>query len=214
MFFFFLFQDMFIAGTDTSAITMEWALAELINNPQLMEKARREIDSVTENSRLIQEADLPKLPYLHAILKETLRLHPTVPLIVKEASESCVVYGYDIPAKTILFVDLWSMGRDPKLWENPLEFKPERFMSEGNKFDFKGQNLQFMPFGTGRRACPGASSALQVVPTNLAAMIQCFYWKISGNGTVNMEEKPALTLPRAHPLMCVPIPRFHSIPSN
>lgn len=207
-------MDMFIAGTDTSAITMEWALAELINNPHIMEKARQEIDSVTENSRLIQESDLPKLPYLHAILKETLRIHPTVPLIVKEASESCVVYGYDIPAKTILFVDLWSMGRDPKLWENPLEFKPERFMSEGNKFDFKGQNLQYMPFGTGRRACPGASLALQAVPTNLAAMIQCFYWKVSGDGTVNMEEKPALTLPRAHPLMCVPIPRFKSIPSD
>jgi len=107
------------------------------------------------------------------------------------------------------------MGRDPKLWENPLEFRPERFMSEeNNKFDMRGQNFQLMPFGSGRRACPGYSLALQVVPTNLAAMIQCFEWKVDGNEKVNMEEKPAVTLPREHPLICVPVPRFNSIPSG
>lgn len=202
-----------MAGTDTAAITIEWALVELINNPHVMEKARQEIDSVTGKSRLIQESDIPNLPYMRAIIKETLRIHPTVPVIVRESSESCKVYGYEIAAKTVLFVNLWSMGRDPKLWENPLEFRPERFMcEENNKFDMRGQNFQLMPFGTGRRGCPGASLALQAVPTNLAAMIQCFEWKVGGDGTVNMEEKPSTTLPRAHPLICVPIPRFHSFP--
>lgn len=202
-----------MAGTDTSAITIEWALAELINNPHVMEKARQEIDSVTKKNRLIQESDIPNLPYMQAILKETLRIHPTVPNIVRESSQSCKIYGYDIPAKTVLFFNLWSMGRDPKLWKNPLEFMPERFMGEeDNEFDLREQNFQFMPFGTRRRACPGISLALQIVPTNLAAMIQCFEWNVEGNGKVNMEEKPAVTLPRAHPLICIPLPRFNTIP--
>lgn len=205
-----------MAGTDTSAKTMEWALAELINNPKVMEKARQEIDSVTKKkSRLIQESDLPNLPYLQAIIKETLRIHPTVPIIERESSENCNIYGYEIPAKAILFVNLWSMGRDPNIWEKPLEFKPERFINEYNKFDVWGKNYQLISFGTGRRVCPGASFALQFVPTNLATMIQCFEWKLDNEtGIANMEEKSGLTLPRAHPLTCFPIPRFRSIPSS
>ncbi|XP_061348423.1 3,9-dihydroxypterocarpan 6A-monooxygenase-like [Gastrolobium bilobum] len=199
--------EMFMAGTDTSSITTEWALAELINNPHVMEKARQEIDSVTGKSRLIQESDLINLPYMRAVVKETLRIHPTSPFIVRESSESCNVCGYEIPSKCLLFVNLWSMGRDPNLWKDPLEFRPQRFINEENQFDVRGQNFQLMPFGTGRRVCPGASLALQVVPTTLAAMIQCFEWKV--DGTVNMEEKPAMTLPRAYPLICVPVPRFN-----
>ncbi|KAL2326952.1 hypothetical protein Fmac_020379 [Flemingia macrophylla] len=207
-----LIMDIFMAGTDTSAITIEWALVELINNPHVMEKARQEIDSATTNNiRLIEESDLSNLPYMRAIVKETLRLHPTSPILGRESSEDCNVCGYDIPAKTILFINLWSMGRNPKLWENPLEFRPERFINimgqeNHDEFDVRGQNMQLMPFGTGRRVCPGASLALQVVPTNLAAMIQCFEWKV--DGSVSMEEKPAMTLPRAHPLICVPVPRL------
>ncbi|CAK8562305.1 unnamed protein product [Lathyrus sativus] len=204
--------DIFMAGTESSAITIEWAMVELINNPHVMQKARQEIDSITQKSRLIQESDLPKLPYLQAIVKETLRIHPAAPILGRESTESCIVYGYEIPANTVLFVNLWSMGRNPKVWENPLEFKPERFMSQDIKFDVRGQNFEFMPFGTGRRTCPGTSSTLQVVPTNLAAMIQCFEWKVAGDGKVNMEEKAAMSLPRAHPLMCVPIPRFNCFP--
>ncbi|KAK7355132.1 hypothetical protein VNO80_14377 [Phaseolus coccineus] len=199
--------DIFMAGTDTSAITMEWALAELFRNPNVMEKAREEIDSVTGNSsRLIQESDVVNLPYMQAIVKETLRLHPTSPLIGRESSENINVCGFDIPEKTWLLVNLWSMGRDPKVWENPLEFMPERFMGEEKQIDVRGQNFQLMPFGTGRRVCPGASLALQVVSSNLAAMVQCFEWKVEGS--VSMEEKPSMALPRAHPLVCVPVPRL------
>ncbi|XP_057453941.1 cytochrome P450 93A3-like [Lotus japonicus] len=204
-------MDIFMAGTDSSAVTIEWAMAELINHPQVMERARQEIDSVTGNKRLVQESDLLNLPYIRAIVKESLRIHPTLPLIGRRSTESCNVGGYDIPAKCPLFVNLWSMGRDPNVWENPLEFKPERFMSEEmKKFDVRGQNFKLMPFGTGRRVCPGASLALLVVPTNLAAMIQCFEWKVlhgERNGIVNMEEKPAISLPRAHPLICALMPR-------
>lgn len=210
--------DLFMAGTDTSALTMEWALAELMNHPEVMEKARQEIDSVVGTTRIVEESDIANLPYLQAIFKETLRIHPTVPLLGRLSSESCNVGGYEIPAKTLLFVNLWSLGRDPEVWEDPLEFRPERFMgmeARGKEnLDVRGQHFELIPFGSGRRSCPGASLAQQVVKTNIAAMIQCFEWKGNGgNGTVDMEEKPSLTLPRARPLICVPVPRANLIPS-
>ncbi|CAL5356690.1 hypothetical protein CsSME_00046012 [Camellia sinensis var. sinensis] len=210
--------DIFAAGTDTSAITTEWALAELINHPNIMEKAKNEIDAIVGNSRLVEESDLANLPYLQAIVKETLRLHPTGPMIVRESSEDSTIMGYQIPAKTRLFVNVWAIGRDPNHWENPLEFQPERFVGEEgsgkSQLDVRGQHFHLLPFGSGRRGCPGTSLALQVVQTSLAAMIQCFEWKVGngGNGTVDMEEGPGLTLPRAHPLVCVPVARLSPFP--
>ncbi|KAF3442610.1 hypothetical protein FNV43_RR16526 [Rhamnella rubrinervis] len=208
--------DLFVAGTDTSAITIEWALAELINHPKILNKAREEIDSVIGRTRLVEESDIPKLPYLQAIVKETLRLHPAGPLITRESSENTKIYGYDIPEKTLLLVNAWAIGRDPNHWENPLEFKPERFVSdEGsgkNQLDVRGQHFHFLPFGSGRRGCPGTSLALQIVQTTLGAMIQCFEWKVGGgdhdSAVVDMEEGPGLTLPRAHSLICLPLARL------
>ncbi|KAK7396278.1 hypothetical protein VNO78_17170 [Psophocarpus tetragonolobus] len=209
--------DIFMAGTDTAALTTEWTLAELINHPHVMERARQEIDAVIGNGRIVEESDLVNLPYLQAVVKETLRIHPTGPLIVRESSESCTIWGYDIPPKTQLFVNVWAIGRDPNHWEKPLEFRPERFLGEeGNgkgQLDVRGQHFHMIPFGSGRRGCPGTSLALQFVQTNLAAMIQCFEWKVKeGNETVDMEEKPGLTLSRAHPLICVPVPRLNPFP--
>lgn len=219
-------QDIFAAGTDTSAITTEWALAELINHPNIMNKAVQEIDSVVGKNRLVEESDIADLPYLQAIVKETLRLHPTGPLIVRESSEDCTIADYHIPAKTRLFVNVWALGRDAKHWDSPLEFKPERFVmssedqqgSGKSQLDVRGQHFHLLPFGSGRRGCPGTSLALQVVQTSLAAMIQCFEWKVGGegnNGTsvVDMEEGVGLTLPRAHPLVCVPLVRLNPFPS-
>lgn len=207
-------MNIFGAGTDTSSIAVEWGLAELINHPITMEKVRQEIDSVVGRSRLVQESDIANLPYLQAVVKETLRLHPTGPLIVRESLEDCTIAGYRIPAKTRLFVNIWSIGRDPNHWENPLEFRPERFTSEewtasSNMVDVRGQRFHLLPFGSGRRSCPGASFALQFVPTTLAALIQCFEWKVGDgeNGTVDMDEGPGLTLPRARSLVCVPVSR-------
>ncbi|KAM1096661.1 hypothetical protein TB1_013437 [Malus domestica] len=208
--------DIFSAGTDTSAITTEWALAELINHPDVMQKARQEIDTIIGTNRLVQESDIANLPYLQAIVKETLRLHPTGPLIVRESSEFCTIGGYDIPAKTRLFVNVWAINRDPNHWEKPLEFEPERFVTEEgsgkSQLDVRGQHFHLLPFGSGRRGCPGTSLAMQVVQTTLAAMVQCFEWKVEG--TVDMEEAAGLTLPRAHPLVCVPVARFNPVPSS
>lgn len=185
-----------------------------------MNKAREEIDFIVAKTRTIEEADIARLPYIQAIVKETLRLHPPGPLLVRESSKTCTINGYDIPEKTHLFINVWAIGRDPKHWENPLEFKPERFLTkEGNgksPLDFRGQSFQFFPFGSGRRGCPGTSLGLQVVHTTLATMLQCFEWKAEGgnNGTtVNMEEGLGFTLPRAHPLICVPVARLVPFPT-
>lgn len=157
--------------------------------------------------------------HLQALVKETLRLHPTGPMIVRESTEECIINGYEIPARTQLFVNVWAIGRDPNHWETPLEFRPERFViSEGERekgkaVDVRGQHFHMLPFGSGRRQCPGISLALQLVHTTLGAMIQCFEWRVNGgNGSVDMEEGPGITLPRANPLICVPVPRFDPLP--
>ncbi|XP_022151659.1 cytochrome P450 93A2-like [Momordica charantia] len=208
-------MDIFAAGTDTSAITTEWALAELINHPNIMEKAKQELHSVVGKNRLVEESDIANLPYLQAILKETLRLHSS-PLIVRESSESCTINGYEIPPKTQLYVNVWAIGRDPNHWENPLEFKPERFVDKERSVscDLRGQNFQLLPFGSGRRSCPGTTLALLMVQTTLGCMIQCFDWKANGgDGKVDMEEGPGLTLPRAQPLVCVPMASLSPFPT-
>ncbi|XP_073002717.1 cytochrome P450 93A2-like isoform X2 [Typha latifolia] len=204
-------QDIFIAGSDTSGITIEWALAELINHPSVLHKAVAEIDTVVGKNRLVDESDISNLPYLQAIVKETLRLHPTVPLIPRMSTEDCTVGGYDIPAKTKLFINVWAINRDPNDWKDPLRFYPERFIEgEQQATDIKGQHFHMLPFGSGRRSCPGASLALLIIHPTLATMIQCFDWKV--NGPIDMVEGPGITLPRAQPLVCSPVCRLNPLP--
>ncbi|XP_074587849.1 cytochrome P450 93A3-like [Curcuma longa] len=205
--------DMFVGGTDTSAITMEWALAELINHPNILRKARDEIEAVVGKKRLVAESDLANLPYLQAIVKETMRLHPTVPLIIRQSSRVCKIKGYDVPANTTVFVNMWAIGKDPKQWSEPLEFQPERFTEVGgHNVDVRGQHFELIPFGSGRRICPGTSLALQLVQSALGALIQCFDWEAEGGGTVDMAEGLGLTVPRAKPLVCTPVPRLNPLP--
>ncbi|KAI3760597.1 hypothetical protein L1987_50994 [Smallanthus sonchifolius] len=179
-------QDIFAAGTDTSAITIEWALAELINHPNIMKKAQEEIDQVTGKKRLVQESDIPNLPYLQAIVKESLRLHPTAPLILRLSTQDCTVGGYYIPTNTTTLVNVWSLGRHPMHWESPLKFRSERF--EGKQLDVRGQHFHLLPFGTGRRM-----------------------WKNGNIAIVDMDEGIGITLPIANPLVCVPVARLDPI---
>ncbi|GKD64517.1 cytochrome P450 93A3-like protein [Tanacetum coccineum] len=209
-----LIPNLFAGGTETSASTIEWAMAKLINHPNIMKKATEEIDQVVGKNRSLQESDTQNLPYLQAIVKETLRLHPSVPLIPRQSTKDCIMGGYHIPAKTNIFVNAWALGRDPNYWENPLEFIPERFLI--SELDVREQYFHMLPFGSGRRMCPGISLALPVIQTTLGAMIQCFEWKAGKDGNltnVDMDEGPGLTLPRANPLICVPIARLDPLPS-
>ncbi|KAM7264764.1 hypothetical protein ACFE04_002447 [Oxalis oulophora] len=207
--------DFFTAGTDSAAVIIEWALVELMKQPELLKRAQQEIDDLVGKDRLVRESDCPNLPLIQAIVKETFRLHPAIPLLLRKAVEPCEVNGYKIPVGTLLFVNVWAMGRDPKIWENPMEFNPDRFLKSGDSgnVDVKGQNFQYLPFGTGRRVCIAIPLAMQEVYTTIATMIQCFDFKAvdaKGNKVeiFNMSEKKGITAPRAEDLICVPSPRM------
>ncbi|KAK1268256.1 Cytochrome P450 93A2 [Acorus gramineus] len=204
--------DIFTAGSDTTAAVLEWALSELINNPTIQHKAQQELDSVVGKHRLVEESDVPNLPYLQSIVKETLRLHPPAPISHRIATRDVKILDYDVPADTIVFVNMWSLHRDPDHWVNPLEFRPERF--EDRVAEEKQKNLlHYAPFGGGRRGCPGASLGLDVLHMTLASLVQCFEWEVVG-GRVDMEEGVGLTLPRENPLVCLPRVRLNPFPYN
>ncbi|CAL0302779.1 unnamed protein product [Lupinus luteus] len=206
--------DMFIAGTNGPASVLEWSLAELIRNPKVFKKAREEIDNVVGKERLVKESDIPNLPYLQAVLKETLRLHPPTPIFAREAIRACQVNGYDIPANSKIFINAWAIGRDPNYWDNASEYNPERFLAndEGvkSKIDVRGQYYQLLPFGSGRRSCPGASLALLVIQATLASLVQCFDWVVNDgkSNEIDMSEEGRVTVFLAKPLKCKPVPHF------
>nr|UAK14963.1 cytochrome P450 81D38 [Iberis amara] len=198
---------MVLAGTNTSAVTLEWALSNLLNHPGVICKARTEIDKQVGLDRLIEESDLIDLPYLKNIVLETLRLHPATPLLVPHmASENCKVGSYDMPRGTTLLVNAWAIHRDPNMWDDPDRFIPERFEKEE-----EAQKL--MAFGLGRRACPGSSLAQRIVGLALGSLIQCFEWERVGNEEVDMKEGLGNTVPKAIPLqaVCKARPFLHKI---
>lgn len=200
-----LTAELISAGTDTSTSTIEWAMAELIKNPESMNKVREELAREI-NHDFAKESHLPQLPYLQACVKETLRLHPPAPILIPHrALESCTVMNYAIPKNAQVVVNVWAIGRDPTIWLEPLKFNPERFLNSA--LDFKGSDYEFVPFGAGRRICPGLSMAAKQVPLVLASLIHFFDWSlplgISPN-ELDMTEKFALTLQREQPLLVIP----------
>ncbi|TYH38076.1 hypothetical protein ES332_D12G085600v1 [Gossypium tomentosum] len=197
-----LIQVILNAGTDTTAITLEWAMSNLLNNPHVQEKARAELDKLVGQEKLVEEADVAKLPYLQSIISETLRLYPAAPLLVPHsASEICSIEGYEIPKDAIVMVNAWAIQRDPNLWDDALSFKPERF-EEGK--EMSDQIYKLMPFGLGRRACPGMVLAQHVLGLTLGALIQCFEWERVSEKKIDMTEGQGLTMPKVQPLeaMC------------
>lgn len=205
---------MFVAGTDTSASTTEWALAELIRHPDILQKAQQELDSVVGRNRLVSEPDLVNLPLLQAIVKETFRIHPSTPLsLPRIAAEDCTINGYHIPKGANLLVNIWAIGRDPATWPDPLEFRPGRFLPGGGHehVDIKGNDFEVIPFGAGRRICAGMSLGLRMVQLMLATFVHGFDWALPMGQVpekLNMEEAFGLTLQRAAPLALCPKPRL------
>ncbi|XP_044478846.1 flavonoid 3',5'-hydroxylase 1-like [Mangifera indica] len=206
-----LLLNLFVAGTDTSSSIIEWALTEMLMNPTIFKKAHEEMDKVIGRGRRLEEADIPKLPYLQAICKETLRKHPPTPLnLPRLSSEDCIVNGYFIPKNTRLQVNIWAIGRDPDVWENPLEFAPERFLSEKNKkIDPRGNDFELIPFGARRRMCAGVRMGMVQVEYVLGSLIHSFDWKLpEGVKELDMEEIFGLTLQKAVPLSAMVSPRL------
>ncbi|KAG6674536.1 hypothetical protein I3842_15G047200 [Carya illinoinensis] len=197
-------------GTDTTSSTMEWAMSLLVNNTHVRKKVQTEIDTVVGHDRLIDESDLPKLPYLHCIINETLRMYPPGPLLIPhESSEDCQLGGFHVQRGTTILVNMWAIHRDPNIWEDPTSFKPERF--EGCEGIKDGLKFRFLPFGSGRRGCPGENFAMRMVGLALGSLLQCFEWKKIGEEMVEMREQDTgLTLTKAQPLKAYCRPR----PSN
>ena len=194
------------AGTDTTSTTIEWTLSLLLNNPHALKKAQKEIDEHVGDKNLIQESDLNQLPYLNCVIKESQRMYPAGPITPHESSTECMVGGYRIPRGTMLLVNIWAIQNDPRVWEEPRKFMPERF-EEGVEMEDK-HGFKLMPFGSGRRGCPGEGLALRMVGLVLGSLIQCFDWESVGGGMVDMSEGTGLTLPKAQPLLvrCRPRP--------
>ncbi|CAM6128022.1 unnamed protein product [Calypogeia fissa] len=194
--------DMIAGGGDSSSVTAQWALTELLRHPRVMRKVQEELDSVVGPHRLVQEEDLPKLAYVSAVMKETLRVHTAGPLMVPHLStEDCEIEGFHIPAGTQVIVSPWCIHRDPGVWERPLEFDPDRFLNSTT--DFKGQDFGFLPFGSGRRMCPGMNLATLMVLYPLSFLVHAFDWALPDGQKpeeLDMSETFGLVLNKRLPL--------------
>ncbi|XP_030526291.2 trimethyltridecatetraene synthase-like [Rhodamnia argentea] len=203
-------QDLIAGGTESSATTVEWVMSELLKKPQIFKKATEELDRVIGRDRWVSEKDIASPPYIDAIAKETMRLHPVAPMLTPRMTrEDCKIDGYDIPKGTRALVLMWSIGRDPKVWDAPDEFQPERFL--GRDIDVKGQSFELLPFGSGRRMCPGYSLGLKVIQASLANLLHGFNWRLPGGMSkedLDMEEIFGLTTPRKNSLVAVAEPRL------
>ncbi|CAL5423543.1 unnamed protein product [Camellia sinensis] len=201
------FGDMFVAGTDTKFTTMEWTMAELLKHPRIMKKLQNEVREIAKGKLNITKDDLVNMHYLKAVIKESLRIHPPVFLVPRESIQETKVMGYDIVAGMQVFVNAWAIGRDPLSWEDPEEFRPERFLN--SSIDFKGHDFEFIPFGAGRRGCPGTLFAMNVNELALASVVYKFDLSLpdgSSGEDLDMTEAVGLIIHKKTPLIVVPTP--------
>ncbi|XP_042498788.1 geraniol 8-hydroxylase-like [Macadamia integrifolia] len=202
-----LLSALFIGGTDTTTTTLEWAMAELLHNPTALSVAERELSETIGGGRSIKESDLRSLPYMKAALKESMRLHPTVPFLLPHRALMDVdLYDFHIPKHTQLLINAYAIARDPAYWVNPNRFLPERFL--GSEIDFRGNDLCFIPFGAGRRMCPGLPLAERMMEMMLATLLNRFHWKLPRGMTpeeMDMKDRLGISLHKATPLIAVPV---------
>jgi len=200
-----------LAGSmDTSATAIEWTLSELLRNPRVMKKLQMELESVVGMERKVEESDLEKLEYLDMVIKESMRVHPVAPLLIPhQSTEDCMVGEFLIPKKSRVIVNAWAIMRDPSAWKEAEKFWPERF--EGSNVDVRGREFQLIPFGSGRRGCPGIQLGLTVVRLTVAQLVHCFDWELPNHmlpADLDMADEFGLTMPRANPLHAIPTYRL------
>ncbi|THG11232.1 hypothetical protein TEA_000057 [Camellia sinensis var. sinensis] len=205
-----IIMDVMFGGTETVASAIEWAMSELMKSPEDLKRVQQELADVVGLHRRVEESDFEKLTFLKCALKETLRLHPPIPLLLHETSEDAEISGYRIPARSRVMINAWAIGRDPNSWEDPETFRPARFLKE-NVPDFKGSNFEFIPFGSGRRSCPGMQLGLYALDMSVAHLLHCFTWELPDGmkpSELDMGDVFGLTAPRATRLVAVPTPRL------
>ncbi|GKD46018.1 cytochrome P450 71A1-like protein, partial [Tanacetum coccineum] len=197
-----MLTDLLVAGTDASAATVVWAMTPLIKNPKVMRKAQEEVRNVVGKKGAIDENDLAQLIHLKAIVKEIMRLYPPAPLLVpRETKKDTILHGYEIKQKTLVQVNAFAIARDPESWENPEEFLPERFL--GSDIDFRGNDFELIPFGGGRRICPGITLGVLMAELLLANLIYLFDWKLPVGmkiEDIDYEAKPGFTMHKKNDL--------------
>ncbi|CAH9144423.1 unnamed protein product [Cuscuta epithymum] len=204
-----LLMDMVTGGTDTTANTSEFAMAEIMKKPDVLRKLHEELDTIVGKDHKVEESHIHQLPYLSAVMKETLRLHPVLPLLVPHSpSKNCIVGGYTVPQGARVFVNVWAIHRDSSVWENPLEFKPERFLDNKAWDYYSAKNFDYFPFGSGRRNCAGIASAERMFMYTLASVIHSFDWKLPQGETLELSEKFGIVLKKRVPLVLIPTPRL------
>ncbi|XP_023765079.1 cytochrome P450 Tp4149 [Lactuca sativa] len=198
-------MDIFAAGTDTTSTAIEWAISELIRHPRVMKRLQKEVTEIAQGKSMISEEDLEKMHYLHAVIKETLRLHTPLPLLIsRQSTEYVKLMGYDIPAGTQVIINAWAIGRDPSLWEEAEKFWPERFLK--SSIDYKGMHFEFLPFGAGRRGCPGIQFAIVINELALANLVYKYDFAVPDDmrgDELDMSEITGLTLHRKSALLVV-----------
>uniref|UniRef100_A0A7N0V371 Cytochrome P450 n=1 Tax=Kalanchoe fedtschenkoi TaxID=63787 RepID=A0A7N0V371_KALFE len=204
-----MLMDTAVGGTDTTATIFEWALSELLLHPQAMKRAQDELTQVVGVNNHVAESHLPKLKYLDGVVKETLRLHPAFPLLIpRRPSEETEVGGYRVPKDATVFVNVWAIHRDPALWDEPSAFRPERFLDGATKWDYSGKDLRYLPFGSGRRSCPGLPLAERALMYTLAVFLHLFEWAVPEGVEIGLEEKFGLVMKKKETLVAIPTPRF------
>lgn len=197
---------MLSAGMDTSATVIGWAMSELIKHPHIMKKLQEELENEIGLDKIVEESDLERLEYLKMVVKEIFRLYPPAPLLLPhESLQDCIVDGFHIPKKSRIIINVWAIGRDQNSWIDPHKFDPERFID--SQVDVKGRDFQLIPFGSGRRGCPGMQLGLTLVQFVLAQLVHCFDWMLSNGmpaSQLDMTEEFGLTCPRLHDLIVIP----------
>ncbi|XP_021774728.1 cytochrome P450 84A1-like [Chenopodium quinoa] len=205
-----IIMDLMFGGTETITWAVEWVMTELLRNPKYMKRVQQELVDVVGLTRRVNESDLDKLPFFRCCIKETLRMHLPIPLLLHETAKDAVIGKYYIPKQSRVVINTWAIGRDPNSWSNPDTFKPERFLEEGAP-DFKGANFEFTPFGSGRQSCPGMGLALYTLELCAANLLHCFTWELPDGmkpSELNMDETFGLTVSKVTRLIAVPSPRL------
>lgn len=203
---------MVIGGTNTTSSVVEWTLSELMLHQDVITKLQEELTEVVGINNIVEEFHIQKLQYLHATVKEALRLHPPTPLLLPRwTTQDCNVGGYKIPKNAKVFLNVWAMHRDPQFWDNPSEFRPDRFLREDTKLNYFGNNFQFLPFGSGKRICAGLPLGERMLIYVLATFVHMFNWKLPDGTEPDASEKFGIVLEKANPLVAIPTARLPNL---
>ncbi|XP_024994494.1 7-ethoxycoumarin O-deethylase-like [Cynara cardunculus var. scolymus] len=206
-----LFTEIITGGTDTTSTMAEWIMAELLQNPKILKMVQDELEEVVGLSNIVEESHISKLYYLDAVIKETFRLHPPLPLLITRCpNQSCSVGGYTVPKGANVYLNVWAIHRNPEYWDNPLEFNPKRFINPDgtSKYDYNGYNFNYIPFGSGRRKCPGVRLGEKMLVYLLASLLHSFNWTLPTDKEHDLSDKFGIVLKKRKPLIAIPSQRL------